>query len=247
MDLACPKDEEDGKPLKLPMSLQIWILCGATTRSCNRHPCCHSQQKAPDLEMNVTIPLSHWICSLILLVFTKIMLEVCQQEAWITLTFFLQHCVSPVLKVLWPESVMEEIKQVPITPQSIPRSGQCPCPHFSFFSSETRGTETLKCRGKLFLAFFCYFSKMLFVLFLWDHRVSVCTSSNSTESTFYISYMIIYPFIVGNPLENWVYAFLLSKVAVERETREWDERKLQVKVPVSYACEATVQALTRKV
>lgn len=122
----------------LPKSLQNWVLCGATIRSCkNQHPCCHSQQKAPDLEMNVDIPLSHWICWLILLIFTKIMLKVCQQEAWITLSFFLQHCVSPALKVLWPWSVMEEIKQMPITLRAIPRSGQSPHAHFSFFSSET--------------------------------------------------------------------------------------------------------------
>lgn len=166
----------------LPKSLQNWVLCGATIRSCkNQHPCCHSQQKAPDLEMNVDIPLSHWICWLILLIFTKIMLEVCQQEAWITLSFFLQHCVSPALKVLWPWSVMEEIKQTPITLQAIPRSGQSPHAHFSFFSSETGETETLKCQGKLFLPFFCYFSKRLFGLFLWDHLVLICTSSNSAE------------------------------------------------------------------
>lgn len=164
----------------LPKSLQNWVLCGATIRSCkNQHPCCHSQQKAPDLEINVAIPLSHWICWLILLIFTKIMLEVCQQEPWITQSFFLQHYVSPVLKVLWPWSVMEEIKQMPITPQDIPRSGQSPHARFSSFSSETGETETLKCQGKLFLPL------LLLQKTTWPFSLRspclTCTSSNSAE------------------------------------------------------------------
>lgn len=80
---------------------------------------------------------------------------------------------------------------------------------------------------------FFVFSKRLFGLFLWDQLVLVCTSCNSAESIFCLSYIIICLFVIDNPLENWVICTLLSKVVLEREVRVWDERKMQAKVPVA--------------
>lgn len=196
--------------------------------------------------MNVAIPLSHWICSLILLIFTKILLEVYQQEAWITLTFFF----STVCLLYWGFYGPNQWWKKSSRHQSHlkPFQGVANA-HFSFFSLETGETETLKCQGTLFLTFFfffCYFSKWLFGFFLWDHLGLVCTSSNSAESTFCLSYMIICLFIVGNPLENSVIFTPLEQGGCGERNEGVRGEENAGKSSCSHACGATVQALTGK-
>lgn len=92
---------------------------------------------------------------------------------------------------------------------------------------------------------FCYFSKRRFGLFLRDPLVLVCTSCNSAESTFCLSWIITCLFVVDNPSENSIICTFLSRVVVEGNERvRWEENA--GKGSHSHASEATVQALTGK-